>query len=193
MHVLTQQQLHNILHSRRLSKAEIDLLVARIVAQPTLTGALLQEVFEEDKNGTFNASWTFDHLMRKRLSYLLPIFEPFVQGLGQLTSASCIRPMAHVCEMVTEAYFTTKATAFQNTITEEQLEKILTVCFDWLIGDHKVAAKVFAMTSLYHLGKKFMWVHPALKQVVEDTMATGSAGYRHRAKKTLDMLVALGH
>lgn len=192
-YILTPQQLHSTLHAKRLSKVEVDQLVAHLLDHPALTGPLLQEVFKEDKSGTFNASWTFNHLMRKRLPYLLPVFDAFVQGLEHLTSDSCIRPMAHVCQRVTEAYFEKKNLAFRSRITEEQLEKLLMVCFDWLIGNYKTASKVFAMTSLYHLGQRFTWVPPELKQVLVDTIAVGSPGYQHRAKKTLDKLIALGY
>lgn len=190
---MTEQQLRETLNSGRLSKPKIDQLVTYLLEFPKLVECLLQEVFLEDKEGTFNASWTFDHLMRKKTEYLLPYMDLFASGLGQLQSESCIRPMAHVCELVMEEYFTKKNPLFQKTLTASQLELILTSCFDWLIGTHKAAAKVFAMTSLYHLGMKYDWVHPELKLVLDNTMTHGSIGYRNRAKKTLDKLKKLGH
>ncbi|UJH67663.1 adenylosuccinate lyase [Allomuricauda sp. SCSIO 65647] len=190
---MTKEQLHQKLNSGRLSKVQIDGLVAELEQHPELVGHLLQEVFEEDKGDTFNASWTFDHLMRKKLPYLLPFLQPFVDGLETLRSQSCIRPMAHVCELLTIAYFKKKDPAFQKNISDENLEQLVTVCFDWLIGQNKVAAKVFAMTSLSHLGEKFDWVHPELKMVLEQTISSGTAGYKNRAKKTLDRLKALRH
>ena len=190
---MTEQQLRTRLNSKRLSKLEINQLVVQLLEFPELTACLLQEICIEDKEGTFNASWVFDHLMRKKLSYLLPYFDEFAQGLGGLQSESCIRPMAHVCQLVCEAYFEQKNTLFQKHINATQLELMLTSCFDWLIGEHKAAAKVFAMTSLYHLGTKYDWVHPELKLVLEDTISSGSAGYKNRAKKTLDMLMEYRH
>ncbi|MEO9511404.1 MAG: hypothetical protein ABJN84_00130 [Flavobacteriaceae bacterium] len=190
---MTEEQLHRTLNSGRLSKTEINQLVTQLLNFPELTPCLLHEVFIEDKAGTFNASWAFDHLMRKKLEYLLPSFEIFAQGLKELQSESCIRPMAHVCELVTAEYFERKNAQFQRDISSEQLELILTSCFDWLIGKHKAAAKVFAMTSLYHLGSKYEWVHPELKLVLHNTMVEGSIGYKNRAKKTLNKLAQLEH
>jgi hypothetical protein len=100
--------------------------------------------------------------------------------------------MAHVCEMICEAYFKKKDPVFVKNITDDQLEKLMICCFDWLIGPLNIAPKVFAMTSLYYLGLKFPWVHPELKQVLLDTYANGSTGYQNRAKKTLDKLAKLG-
>ena len=94
--------------------------------------------------------------------------------------------------MVCEAYFKKKDPTFLKTVTNNQLEKIMTACFDWLIGPMNIAPKVFAMSSLYYLGFKFDWVHPELKQVLEDNYPNGTSGYRNRAKKTLDKLARLG-
>ncbi|WP_222984456.1 hypothetical protein [Flagellimonas meishanensis] len=190
---MTEAQLHTLLNSGRLSKAQVSGLVMDLEQHPSLANALLQQVLLEDREGTFNASWTFDNLMRKKLVYLIPIMDDFTEGLSKLRSDSCIRSMAHVCEMVTMAYFKKKDSFFRNNITDSHLEKIMTACFDWLIGPLNIAPKVFAMTSLFYLGMKFDWVHPELKLVLENTTATGTAGYKNRAKKTLDMLRGLGH
>ncbi len=188
---MTEEELHIRLSSGRISKPQIDVLVQLLEKKPQLAPILYQEVLWEDKEGTFNASWTFDHLMRKQLIYILSFFEDFVNGLSELKTESCIRPIAHVCEMVCEAYFKKKDPVFIQNITDDQLEKIMTSCFDWLIGPMNMAPKVFSMTSLYYLGLKFDWVHPELKQVLENTYATGTTGYKNRAKKTLDKLAKL--
>jgi hypothetical protein len=73
-------------------------------------------------------------------------------------------------------------------LTHNHLELITASCFDWLIGDHKVAAKVYAMTSLLLLGRKFEWIHPELKMVIEQNYASGSAAYKARARMTLEKL-----
>ncbi|WP_435622698.1 adenylosuccinate lyase [Flagellimonas sp.] len=190
---MTEQQLIDALSSGRLSKVRIDKLVDEMELHPELTLTLLNRVFEEDKKDEFNASWVLDHLLRKKLVYILPHFDEFTSGLAELKSESCIRPMAHICQMVTEAYFEKKNSTFIENIKANQLERIMTACFDWLIGQHKIAAKVFSMTSLYYLGMQFDWVHPELKLVLEETIAKGSSGYKNRASKTLDKLVALGH
>ncbi|WP_108244657.1 adenylosuccinate lyase [Muricauda brasiliensis] len=189
---MTREQLHIVLDSGRISKQQIDGLVLQLEDEPLLVKVLYQKVLIEDKEGTFNASWTFDHLMRKKLNLILPFMDDFVNGLSELKSESCIRPIAHVCEMLCEAYFKKKNPEFVQNMTNDHLEKIMTACFDWLIGPMNMAPKVFAMTSLYYLGLKFDWVHPELKLVLEESYANGSTGYQNRAKKTLDKLAKMG-
>lgn len=190
---LKEKQLHSRLNSGRLSKTKITILVEELIEHPELVGALINEIHIEDKAGTFNASWVFDHLMRKKLVYLLPFIEEFTSRLDNLTSESCIRPIAHVCEMLCESYFVNNDSVFINSMKKNHLEFMVNTCFDWLIGEHKMAAKVFSMTSLLYLGQKFEWIHPELKMVLESTVPNGSAGYKNRGEKTLDKLVALGH
>lgn len=188
---MTEKELHMTLNSGRLSRGKVDDLVHELEKRPELTKTLFDEVFVGDREGTFNASWTFDHLMRKKLEYLLPFFDDFANRLAELRTESCIRPMAHVCEMACTAYFKKKDPIFTQHITDKSLEQMVAACFDWLIGPMNMAPKVFSMTSLFYLGQKFDWVHPELKQVLQDTYADGTPGYRSRAKKTLDKLARL--
>lgn len=182
---MTKEQLHLQLNSGRLSKPTIDVLVKELIRHPNLVEVLINEVHIEDKAGTFNASWVLDHLMRKELVYLLPYIDEFSSKLENLTSESCIRPIAHICQILCEAYFVKNDEIFNSTIKTVHFEHLVNACFDWLIGEHKMAAKVFSMTSLLYLGEKFDWIHPELKIVLENTIANGSAGYQNRAKKTL--------
>lgn len=185
---MTASELDSILTSGRLSKEKILVLVEELLNTPELVKTLLDAIWVEDKQGTFNASWVFDHLMRKRLDYLLPYIKDFSTGLAGLDSESCIRPMAHVCELLVLAKYAKKDPRFSKGIPSEDLERIVSACFDWLIGSRKVAAKVFAMTSLLHLGTEFKWIHPELKPILEKSINSGTIGYKNRAKKTLEAL-----
>lgn len=182
---MTSSELNKRLTSGRLSKEKIIILVEELLQAPELVDTLLKAIWKEDKEGTFNASWVFDHLMRKKLDYLLPYVVNFANGLENLTSESCIRPMAHVCELLVLKRYKTKDRAYTEGISTQTMEKIVSACFDWLIGQRKVAAKVFAMTSLLHLGMEFKWIHPELKPILENSIHAGTVGYKNRAQKTL--------
>lgn len=191
---MTAQELRAQLNSGRLNKSKIEALVKQLAQYPELVGTLLEEVFKEDAVGeTFNASWVFDNVMRKNLSFLLPFLGEFINGLPNLKFESCLRPMAHVVELLNEAYFKKQNPLFLKKINAEHQEVMVTTCFDWLIGEHKVATKVFAMTSLFYLGEKFDWVRPELKSVIEQQIHNGTAGFKSRGGKTLKLLTDLGY
>ena len=189
---MNKDTLLKLLTSKRLSKSEILELVDQLYKKPQLVGVLLHAIWIEDKDGGFNASWVFDHLMRKNLDLVLPFIRDFVHGIKNLTSESCIRPMAHSTQMLMERYFIKKDPNYIKALDKDLLDILVEVCFDWLLEDHKVATKVFSMTSLYHLGARFSWIHPELKSILQKTITQGTAGYQNRAAKLLDKLLVLG-
>lgn len=190
---VTKDDLNLRLNTGRISKDERDELAGEVLKNPQLTGPLLKLVFEEDKTGLWHCSWVFDTVMRKNLSLLLPHLDTFVNGLEFLKSESVIRPMSHTCELLILRFFEKKDSLFTEHLKPNYLEKITEVCFDWLIGPHKVASKAFAMTCLFYLGEQFDWVRPELKSVLEQQISKGTAGFKSRGSKTLDLLSKLGH
>ena len=101
--------------------------------------------------------------------------------------------MAHVMELLTIALFVNKQASFLKAIDSTQQEQMVTVAFDWLIGNYKVATKVFAMTSLFHLGTNFPWVRLELRSIIEQQMMNGTAGLVNRGSKILEALKKLGY
>lgn len=190
---MTAQELHRQLNAGRINKPDVDRIVARVLASPELVGPLFKEVGIHDKEDNFAASWIFDHVMRKKLELIIPLLNDFIEGLNQMQSESSIRPMAHICQLLTQAYYKAKHPLFIDALSLAHLEKMATVCFDWLIEEHKVATKVFAMTSLFHLGKTFDWIRPELKSVLEQHIPKGSAGFQNRGIKILNKLKKLGY
>ena len=191
---MTPKELRAHLNTHRLNKVRIDELVQALSYRPELTSPLLEEVFAQDALGdSFNASWVFDHLMRKKLDFLLPHVNRFVEGTAKLKTESCMRPMAHVLELLNERYFKKEDPKYIEVITPQLQEQMVTICFDWLIENHKVATKVFAMTSLFYLGEKYPWVHPELASVLELQIAEGTAGFKNRGGKILNQLKNLGY
>lgn len=192
---MTEKELTQILDAGRISMAKRDELVEAIIKSPRsieLTGHLLHLVFEEDKTDLWQSSWVFDNVMRKKLSLLFPHIDAFCTSLSSLKSESVIRPMAHTCELLILKYFKKKDPSVINSLKTKHLEEIAEACFDWLIGQHKVASKVFAMTSLFYLGEKLEWIRPELKLVIEQQIAEGTAGFKSRGSKTLALLTNLG-
>jgi len=191
---MTSNELKCRLNSGRLNKIQIDELVQRLQGNQHLTKPLLEEVFAQDASGdSFNASWVFDHLMRKELDYLLPHLDIYVHGTANLKTQSCIRPMAHVMELLNEAVFKHKTPEYTRAITLELKEQMTTICFDWLIGDYKVATKVFAMTCLFYLGEEYEWIRPELKSIIALQITEGTVGFKNRGSKILGKLIKLGY
>lgn len=153
-----------------------------------LVGPLLEIVFQDHDPISSKAAWVTEFVAKENLAHLFPYIGTFTASVGSLKLDSSIRPMAKICELLIEGYFKKKRNDIKEVLNEQNLEEITTACFDWLIGNHKVAAKAYSMTCLQLLGQKYDWIHPELKMVLEQNYLSGSAAYKARARMTLEKI-----
>lgn len=156
-----------------------------IMERPKNIGTLMQIAFQIDDPISPKAGWVLEYIAKDHINLLLPYMDKFTKHAGTVHRDSAIRPMAKICEYLMKSYFGSEDVVTRNTLTTEHLLKITTLCFDWLIGEHKVAAKAYSMTSLLLLGRKFDWIWPELRMILEQNYQNGSAAYRARARMTL--------
>lgn len=149
---------------------------------------LLEFIIESEEKHGFKVGWLLDLVLQEDLALILPYLDIFTSGLSGLKNESAIRPMAKICEALCLRYFSKKDTLYRQHIRKTHRKRMAESCFDWLVGDHKVAAKAYAMTALFELGKEFDWIHPELELILQANYATGSAGYKARARKVLNRL-----
>jgi len=178
------QKLDYVNHTRkkRSEMAEIAL------GSPETITLLFEIAFEKNTEISDKAIWIIEYSIKQNLVLLLPHLELFTKSLHLVTREQGIRPIAKICEMLMLNYYSKKETASKQFVTDKQLERIASACFDWLIGPHNVAPKAHSMTCLYLLGNNFDWIHSELKMVVEQNYASGSAAYKARARMVLAKL-----
>lgn len=163
-------------------------MAALVLKNTHLVEPLLEIAFDVDDPISSRACWVLEFTAKENLSYIFDYLDVFTSHLGKVHFDSSVRPLAKICEFLTKDYFSVYENQVQKKLTEKHLEAIATACFDWLIGNHKVAAKAYSMTCLLLLGKKYDWIHPELKMVLEQNYAQGSAAYKARARHTLAKL-----
>ena len=164
------------------------LMAERILENPEWIPILMQIIEEDQDPFSSKASWVLEFVVKKDLELVLPHLEKFSQFLAKISLDSSVRPVAKICELLSIQYFAQTSNPTQIHMTEKHLRKITEAAFDWVIGDHKVAAKAYSMTTLFLLGKKYHWIHPELKVVLMQNYTTGSAAYKARAGKILDQI-----
>lgn len=182
---MTREELYDSLnyvdHSREKRKEMAQL----ILNNPNLVPHLLDIAYTIDDPISSKACWVLEFTAKEKLSYLFEYLDLFTVKIKEVHLDSSVRPIAKICEYLIIAYFSKNKNISQKTLTTTHLERIAVACFDWLIGNHKVAAKAYSMTCLLFLGRKFDWIHPELKLVLEQNYASGSAAYKARARMTL--------
>ncbi|MBD0776611.1 adenylosuccinate lyase [Maribacter sp. ANRC-HE7] len=159
-----------------------------VLQKPELIEPLLQIAFKGKAPICNKACWILEFVLKKDLNPILPYIDIFTKNIHLLKLDSSVRPMAKICEIITKAYYSKKQNEIKSVLTPKHLELIGSTCFDWLIGEYKVAAKAYSMTSLLLLGRTFDWIHPELKMVLERNYASGSSAYKARARMTLERL-----
>ena len=160
----------------------------RIRHEPDSIPLLLEFIFDQEEKYGFKGGWALDLALQEELELILPYLNAFTAGLSRLTHESAIRPMAKICEALCLKYYKDQDPLFRSKISTKHREKMAEACFDWLIGDHKVAPKAYAMVALCELGKEFDWIHAELEIVLQQNYEAGSAGYKARARRVLDTI-----
>ncbi|MBC8767913.1 adenylosuccinate lyase [Arenibacter sp. BSSL-BM3] len=185
---MTYSELYSALdyvdHSRHKRKEMSNL----ILNSPLNIATIMEIAFQVDDPVSCKACWIMEFTAKEHLPHLFPYMDNFVENIGKVHLDPAVRPIAKICEYLMKSYFQSKDKKTCETLTDQHLEGITSACFDWLIGDHKVAAQAYSMTSLLLLGRKFHWIHPELRMILEQNYQLGSAAYKARARMTLAKL-----
>lgn len=185
---MTKDELYHSLNYVDHTREKRAIMAKRVLANPDLIPPLMEIVFMVDDPISIKACFALEYTAKNNLLPILPHLDLFTENLNVLRHESAIRPMAKMCELLLLDYYKKTGSITQGHIKDIHMERMATACFDWLIGDHKVATKAHSMTSLLLLGNKYAWIHPELKMVVEQNYAHGSAAYKARARHTLAKL-----
>lgn len=189
--IVTKKELYQSLDYINATRRKRKEMAPIVLTNKDLLEPLLEIAFDVDNPISSKACWILEYVAKENLDYILPFIDIFTHKIGRLKLDSSVRPMAKICEFLTKAYFSKTKNKTKETLTLNHLEQMAAACFDWLIGEHKVAAKAYSMTSLLLLGRKFEWIHPELKMVIKLNYSSGSAAYKARARMTLSKLNSL--
>lgn len=170
------------------SRAKRNTFADHILDNPEQLPLLLSICEQVDDQISCKAAWALEYVCGKNLNSLLPHIDDFLKCAKVVHLDPAVRPMAKICEHLTLAYYKKKDQRVISSLTNTRKEHITELCFDWLITSQKVAAKAYAMTSLYFLGKNFDWIHSELKLILQQNYQHGSAAYKARARMILKRL-----
>jgi hypothetical protein len=158
-----------------------------IVQNSHLLEDLIAVSFSVDNKIHIRACCILEKALELQLDLISPHLDSVCDKIAWLKNDSAVRSISRFIMLMVQDN-TRKSNQNQNYLTENQLQKITENCFDWLISDLKIASKVYAMYTLYELGKTQDWIFPELKTILEQDTAKHSAGYKAAARETLKKL-----
>ena len=160
-----------------------------VLEHPENLEELLQFCFHDDTKLATKATWVLEFVCREDLICILPYLDFFFENLPDAKSDGQLRSFALICELLTIGYYEKAFETYQNVFLPRHKEIMTECCFDWMITNQKVACQARAMTALYYLGTETDWIHPELATIIQQNLPQGSAGYKSRGKKTLELIV----
>ena len=158
-----------------------------IVQNPHLLDDLITVSFNVNDKNHLQACCILEKALELQLDLIYPYLDSVCDKISSLKNDSAVRSIARFIMLMVQDD-TRKFNQNQNYLTKNQLKKITENCFDWLISDLKIASKVYAIYTLYELGKTQDWIYPELKIILEQDSAKYSAGYKAAARETLKKL-----
>ncbi len=162
-----------------------------VLNHPKTLPELLTLAFKNDAEISHKANWTLEFVCLERLALLYPHLDYFFEHLSEVTEESSVRPLSHICELLSIHYYHKKNKQLRLVLTASHKSKMTECCFDWLLTEKKVACQVRAMLCLFYLGTEHQWIHSELKAILQANIPKGSAGYQSRGKKVLTMIRTL--
>ena len=175
------KELNYVNHSRkkRLYYAKL------VINNPELVPKLLEILFMVNDKISPRAAWVFEFMCGENIEAIIPYLDSFTKKMHKVHLDSAVRPIAKVCEYLIKAYYSKTENKIKTALQPNHREKIIEVCFDYMINDEKIAPKAYAMNTLFLLGQDYDWIHPELTLILERDYQMQSSGFKARAKHIL--------
>ncbi len=180
------EELNYVNHSR-----EKRLYYAHLMQDnPHLVPRLLEILFMVDDKISPRAAWVFEFMCNDNIDTIIPYLDNFTENMHKVHLDSAVRPIAKICEFLAKSYTSKANNNIKNALTEIHKERIIEVCFDYMINDEKIAPKAYSMNTLFLFGKDYDWVHPELALILERDFQMQSSGFKARARHILKKIKA---
>lgn len=182
---MTTEQLYKELNYVNHSREKRLYYANLVINNPDLVPKLLEILFMVDDKISPRAAWVFEFMCSENLEAIIPFLDLFTENMHKVHLDSAVRPVAKVCEYLAKAYYSKNDNKIKHNLLPKHKEKIIEVCFDYMINDEKIAPKAYSMNTLFLFGRDYDWIHPELVLILERDFQMQSSGFKARAKHIL--------
>ena len=177
------EELSSMKNAARVHRNKLCLLVLR---NPSFIPHLVDISFEINNKLSIRSAWVLEFVAKKSLDTIYPYLNQITSEMNKLKFDSSKRPIAKICEILLDDYNNNGNS--RKYLMPENKSLIISCCFDWMLGQEKVAVEAYSMNILYVLGKEERWIHKELKHILVNNMDNKSCGYKARGKKILKLI-----
>jgi len=157
-----------------------DEISGMVINDLSLLPEIMAMALNPDDKNHYKACWSLELVMEKDIMWLRPYLNDLCERLSLYKHEGALRSVSKII-----MFAAIEDDRHNNFLTGEMRKMMTEACFDWLIGNVKVATKAYAMRALYLFGKKENWIYPELKVILQQDFASHSAGYKAAAKDIL--------
>ena len=182
---MTTEQLYEELNYVNHSREKRLFYANLVIDNPDLIPKLLDILFMVDDKISCRAAWVFEFMCGENLDASIPYLDTFTKHVHKVHLDSAVRPVAKVCEYLVKANYGKTDNPIKQALKPIHKDRIIEVCFDYMINDEKIAPKAYAMNSLFLLGQDYDWIHPELALILERDYQMQSSGFKARARHIL--------
>lgn len=182
---MTKEEFHSELSKVDISRNSRLAFALKVRNDMDLLPYLIEILFNVNDKTSWQAAWVLEFVCADYLYAIVPHLDTFTKNIHKIHFDSAIRPVSKVCQFIAKAYVSKENHTFKRLLTPKHKERIVETCFDWMINKHKVAAKVFAMETLFLFGHENTWIHTNLKEIIENDFPTQSAAFKARGRHIL--------
>ena len=148
---------------------------------------LLSIAFNVSDKNHHKTCWILELVVERKLDLIDMHLKKFCEIVSQYKHDGAVRSVSKICWFLMQKQ--TKEVLKNNCfLTNTEVKNITEACLDWMIGDTKVASKVYAMRALFEYGKLNPNIYPVLRDIIEKDFSLHSYAYRAAAKDILKRL-----
>jgi len=172
--------LKDILLASFSSAADRDRRAAFINQNPSYFSSLLQLACAPDQNReNVLAYWILEKYALNQIECLKPNLTVFLNGALQQRNDSKRRPMAKLL------FYYCINEKRRKLLTQEQIDLIVEVCFNYLLASQKTAPLAFAMKNLHFFRDHKPWIEEELQAYIKKNLPNSSAGFQSVVRQIL--------
>ncbi len=175
--------LNSITNAKRIYR---DRAADYVLRNPLALPDLISILFETENPIHIRAAWTTELVFLRSPGLLIQYLDTFISHLSDLKNDSALRPVAKVCQMVTQMHYSRNEK--ESILSDTQKDSLIEACFIWLIGDEKTATQVYAMSALAMFSKERSWIREDLTEILKKDFFSKSPGYQSHARMLLKQL-----
>ncbi len=171
----------NIAESNASRKSRDD--NAADVINRRLSDDLITLALDVTDQNHFKACWILERVLEKNLQFLSPRLTDFCDNLPNWKHDSALRSVSKICMLCAQ-----QANAQPDFLSPDQIVQITEASFQWLIAEEKVAAKAYAIHTLFETGKRLDWVYDELVPILQHGFPDHSPAYKSAARQALSKI-----